>query len=96
MVARLFRWLGGPIELRDLTNAVSELLGYSKTRTAAADEKTASIDPGQSPAEALIWKEYLTWIWQEIGRLCDRQARWFLLNTEVLLGFEMLGATGDD
>lgn len=27
LIAALFRWLGGPIELRDLTNAVAEILG---------------------------------------------------------------------
>ncbi len=89
LVAGLFRWLGGPIELRDLTNAVSELRGYSKNKS-ATEETHEQVDPRLSPAEELIWKEYLVWLWNEIGILSERQRRAFLLHSEVLRDFELL------
>ncbi|MEO5719484.1 MAG: hypothetical protein ABIR29_13065 [Chthoniobacterales bacterium] len=89
LIAGLFRWLGGPIELRDLTNAVSELLGYAKNQT-ANEARPEQIDPRQSPAEELVWKDYLAWLWQEIGALSERQRRAFLLHSEVLRDFELL------
>ena len=65
LVASLLRWLGGPIELRDLTTALAEVSGFARTESRPTEE--TEIDPRSSPAEELIWKEYLRWLWQEIA-----------------------------
>jgi hypothetical protein len=91
VVARVFRWLGGPMELRDLTNALVELPGVVKTPEILPNEQTSAIDPRQSPAEDLIWKEYLGWLWRELNELSERQRRAFLFHSEVLREFELLG-----
>jgi RNA polymerase sigma factor (sigma-70 family) len=91
LVARLLRWLGGPIELRDLTTALSELSGFTKDQAQASEESSAEADPRSSPAEELIWKEYLRWLWQEISALSERQRRAFLLHSDVLRDFDLLG-----
>jgi hypothetical protein len=49
------------------------------------------IAPHPSPAEELVWKEYLEWLWQQIRILSDRQRRAFLLHFEILREFELLG-----
>ncbi len=90
LIAALFRWLGGPIELRDLTNAVAEILGPGHGRDAQS-EIAAQIDPRPSPAEEMIWKEYLGWLWQQSAALSERQRRAFLLHSEVLHEFELFG-----
>jgi hypothetical protein len=91
LIARIFRWLGGPIELRDLTTALAEVPGVAGTPAHATGDACAAFDPRQSPAEDLIWKEYLGWLWSEIGTLSDRQRRAFLLHSEILREFELLG-----
>jgi DNA-directed RNA polymerase specialized sigma24 family protein len=90
LVAALFRWLGGPIELRDLTNVVAELLGYIRSESIAPHE-AVEVEPAPSPAEDLVWKEYLTWLWREIGALSGRQRRAFLLHFDFLRELELLG-----
>ncbi|MGH7936152.1 MAG: hypothetical protein ACREF8_04005 [Chthoniobacterales bacterium] len=90
LLARLFRWLGGPIELRDLTATLGEVLGVSRTPLHVAVSDDAAIDPRLSPLEDAVWKEYLTWLWNEIGALSDRQRRVFLFHSDVLREFEML------
>ncbi|HEY2801925.1 MAG TPA: hypothetical protein VGI85_15140 [Chthoniobacterales bacterium] len=91
LLARFFCWLGGPIELRDLTAALGEVLGAGRTPRSGAVDADAAIDPRLSPLEDAVWKEYLTWLWNEIGALSDRQRRAFLLHSEVLREFELLG-----
>ena len=91
LVARLLRWLGGPIELRDLTTALSALSGFTKDAAHAGEQFPSEIDPRHSPAEELIWKEYLRWLWQEIGALSERQRRAFLLHSDILRDFDSLG-----
>jgi len=90
LTARLFRWLGGPIELRDLTNVIAELLGYDRTES-VPPEQMLEIESLASPAEDLVWKEYLTWLWNEIGTLSSRQRRAFLLHFDFLRELELLG-----
>ena len=90
MVAGLFRWLGGPIELRDLTNVTAELLGYTRADSISREEMV-EIESHPSPAEDLVWKEYLAWLWQEIGGLSTRQRRAFLLHFDFLRELELLG-----
>jgi len=48
-----------------------------------------AIDQGQSPAEELIWKEYLSWL---CGRRSDGSpiVNAFLLHAEVLRDLELL------
>ncbi|MGH8093684.1 MAG: hypothetical protein ACREIF_09455 [Chthoniobacterales bacterium] len=91
LIARIFRWLGGPIELRDLTTALAEVPGIAGTPAPTSGNSSAAFDPRQSPAEDLVWKEYLGWLWREIGTLSDRQRRAFLLHSEILREFELLG-----
>lgn len=91
LLTGLFRWLGGPIELRDLTNAVGEILGLSRSTAATAEEVDAQVDPGHSPVEEMVWKEYLSWLWTEVRALSDRQRRAYLLHSDVLYEFELLG-----
>lgn len=91
LISQLFRWLGGPIELRDLTSVVAELTGVTGSSAAAPDDDLRRIDPGHSPAEELVWKEYLRWLWREIGVLSERQRRAFLLHSDVLPEFELAG-----
>jgi len=91
LVAGLLRWLGGPIELRDLTNAVAEVQGLARSATASPEEVHAQIDSHHSPAEEMVWKEYLDWLWREIKSLSDRQRRAFLFHSDVLQELELLG-----
>lgn len=91
LIVGLFRWLGGPIDLRDLTNAVAEIQGFSKSTYAVPEAIPAQIDPRHSPAEELVWKDYLGWLWQEVKSLSDRQRRAFLFHSDVLQEFELLG-----
>ncbi len=91
LVARLLRWLGGPIELRDLTTALSELSGFTKDEARAGEQFPSEIDPQSSPVEDLVWKEYLRWLWQQIGELSGRQRSAFLLHSDVLRDFDLLG-----
>ncbi len=91
LLAKLFRWLGGPIELRDLTSIVAELTGLTGSPAAASENDARHVDPGQSPAEELVWKEYLGWLWREITALSERQRRAFLLHSDVLPEFELAG-----
>ena len=60
-------------------------------RSTVAVGDDAAIDPRLSPLEDAVWKEYLTWLWNEIGTLSARQRRAFLLHSEVLREFELLG-----
>jgi hypothetical protein len=91
LVAKLFRWLGGPIELRDLTNVVAELTGIARTPIPAPETDARRIDPRNSPAEELVWKEYLSWLWVETGTLSQRQRRAFLLHSDLLPELEAAG-----
>jgi hypothetical protein len=89
LVASLFRWLGGPIELRDLTNVVAKLTGISESNAPGPTTAPPQVDPRQSPAEDLVWKEYLGWLWREVGSLSERQRRAFLLHADVLREFDV-------
>jgi len=91
LLARLLHWLGGPIELRDLTSLLSELLGYAKGSVSPSEEEVVQIDPRASPAEELVWKEYLAWLWREMDSLSIRQRRSFLLHFEIVRELELLG-----
>ncbi|MDQ6808941.1 MAG: hypothetical protein M3Z64_05875 [Verrucomicrobiota bacterium] len=96
LVVDLFRWLERPIELRDLVLVVGELLEITdRTETLDAIEQNPADElwnaPQSSPADDLAWKEYLTWLWREIAALSAPQAAAFLLHSDVLRDFELLG-----
>jgi hypothetical protein len=91
LIAQIFRWLGGPLELRDLANLISELLGYQRATLNVPDEEITQIDPRDSPAEELVWKEYLAWLWHEMDNLSTRQRRAFLLHFDIVRELELLG-----
>ena len=96
LVVGLFTWLERPIELRDLVFVVSELLEISdRTDTLESnDENAAEEISGRSPSspvDDLAWKEYLHWLWGQIGSLSPNQSAAFLLHSEVLREFELVG-----
>ena len=100
LVAGLFGWLGGPLRLRDLTDAVAECQGISENCAEplvvdAPDEGLAASIPaaGPSPHDALRWKEYLLWLVREAARLTLRQRSAFLLHSSCLRELELLGLT---
>lgn len=96
LIVDLFDWLEGPIELRDLVLVISEILEISDRTDALeltdlSDEDATARRQQPTPDEELAWKEYLTWLWSEIGRLSPPQAASFLLNSNVLREFELFG-----
>ena len=91
LVTRLVQWLGAPISLRDLTTALAELPGVAQAQATAGADPQVSIDPRPSRAEDLIWKEYLAWLWRELGRHSTGQRRAFLLHSDLLLELDSLG-----
>ncbi len=91
LVVRILGWLGDPIELRDLTNALAELPGVAQAQATAPSDSHRALDPRPSPADELIWKEYLAWLWREIGTLSERQRRAFLLHADLLREMDSLG-----
>ncbi len=97
LTAGLLDWLGGPVELRDLTGALMDLLGLTEPgdRLAheAAEAQFAVLDPQPSPHETLRWKEYLGWLWREVMTLPLRQRTAFLCHSSLLREMELLGLT---
>jgi DNA-directed RNA polymerase specialized sigma24 family protein len=97
LIAHLFEWLETPIELRDLVFVTAEILEIagrtdsleSRIEHDQHSENAPALYP--SAAEELIWKEYLLWLWQQLGELPPRQCAAFLLNSSVLRDFELLG-----
>ena len=89
-VTQLLTWLGHPIELRDLVSVLVEVMGLRRSRVGeeSVDEVPSSYG---SPREETIWKEYLVWLWQQMGKLSSRQCVAFLLNSNVIRDFELFG-----
>jgi DNA-directed RNA polymerase specialized sigma24 family protein len=84
LVARLFTWLGGPIELRKLAGVLSELLEISDEKASFEDETSGAMaHPGPSPDDELKWQDYLRWLWNELTTLSLPQRSAFLLHSEV-------------
>ena len=98
-VAGLLSWLGGPLPLRELTDALAELRGAATrpeplpAEDAAADDPMSAspADPRPSPHDELRWKEYLLWLWREVARLTLRQRSAFLFHSNCLREMELLG-----
>ena len=96
LLARIFEWLGRPIELRDLVDVMGELLQISDRRQSldavAFDEAAAEPhDPAPSPVEAMKWREYLRWLWEQLAQLSRPQRAAFLLHSNVTPEFEISG-----
>jgi hypothetical protein len=90
LVRRLFDWLETPIALHDLANVIGDLWQIS--------DRSASLQPVEgmetaeiSPAEELVWKEYVRWLWLALDALSAAQCAAFLLHAHVLGDFEALG-----
>lgn len=97
LTAGLLDWLGGPLELRDLTGVLVELLGLREPGDSGAGDSTegefATPDPRPSPHETLRWKEYLGWLWREVMTLPLRQRTAFLCHSSLLREMEIIGLT---
>lgn len=96
LLGQLFRWLEQPLELRELIDALVEMLELSGTKVAldvasAGSAAPEFIDPQPSPSDALRWTEYLRWLWLELGRLSIAQRTAFLLHSEVIREFDLRG-----
>ncbi len=96
LLAGLFRWVNHPIELRFLVKITAELWEISdgqQSLDAAAPNDTAlhPVDPAPSPIDALKWREYLGWLWRELGELSVPQRTAFLLHSTVTREFEIAG-----
>ena len=96
LLAGLFRWLGTPVELRHLLDALAELLETSDAKVSIDAEPEAAggiefVDPAASAVEAAKWMEYLRWLWSEVGRLSLPQRTAFLLHSDVTLEFDFRG-----
>ena len=93
LVAALLSWLGGPLKLSDLVNAVLRLQKVTApVEVLAPDEADfALVDPDFSPSEALRWKEYLSWLWQQTAQLTLPQRCAFWLHSHCLHELEFAG-----
>jgi hypothetical protein len=88
LVAGLFTWLGCPIELRNLLHVLTKLLEISDEKQSwnerSPERSEDFTDPAASPVDALKWREYLRWLWSELGRLSLPQRTAFLLHADLL------------
>ena len=97
LTAGLLAWLGGPLELRELTRVLAELLGLAEPdglpSEDAEDAGYSAPDPAPSPHETLRWKEYLGWLWREVMGLPLGQRTAFLCHSSLLREMELCGLT---
>ena len=100
LVAGLLGWLGGPLKLSELVNAVARLQGSPVSAPTLASEdadhpltESGLVDPRPSPCDELRWKEYLTWLWQQSAQLTLPQRCAFLLHSPCLHEMEFAGLT---
>lgn len=95
LIAGLFTWLGRPIELRNLLHVITQLLEISDEKQSWSDWSSEhgedTTDPAASPVDALKWREYLLWLWSELGRLSLPQRTAFLLHADLLREFDFRG-----
>lgn len=96
LLAGLFRWVDQPIELRQLVKITAELWEISDFKqsldtVSPNDSAFGQTDPAPSPIDALKWREYLAWLWRELGKLSVPQRTAFLLHSTVTREFEIAG-----
>ena len=96
LLVKIFSWLDQPIELRHLLDVMAELLEISDRKESLSGDSAHNlslhtVDPSPSPVEALKWREYLGWLWHELGSLSIPQRKAFLFHSEVARDFEILG-----
>jgi hypothetical protein len=93
LMAAIFDYMGSPIELDDLVNAVAELQDIKDLRpqSPAEDddngkglslEDLPSADP--TPFDEVEWAQNLEWLWQQMLKLPLDQRRAFVLNAEFI------------
>lgn len=95
--ARALRWLGGPVPFHDLVAIISDRLGINEAPEpleSAQESGALPRDPAPGPEDALRWREYLAWLWREIGGLPLRQRRAFLLHSTVAHDLEYGAVAG--
>src|SRR5262249_59706716 len=86
LLAALFNWVGGPVELDDLVNVLAQLLNVRETReqeTAAEAEEQPHervAHPRADVAAQVDQRVYLEQLWSEIRQLPPRQCAALLLN----------------
>jgi hypothetical protein len=91
LLAALFRWTGGPVELDDLVHVVAQLRGVRNeplvvdgTGSGSPDDGGSVLDqvedPRQNVAKQVEWRVYLQELWAEIRQLPPQQATALLLN----------------
>ena len=95
LLAGLFRWLETPIELRQLLDALAELLEVSDEKVSIdavpGEAPMELVDPAASAVDTTKWREYLRWLWSEIGRLSLPQRTAFLLHSDVTRELDLHG-----
>ena len=93
LLAGLFRWLERPIELRDLIDALAQLLAISDEKVSmdAVSSAAEFVDPQPSPVDSAQWAEYLQWLWRELQNLSLPQRTAFLLHSSVTREFDFRG-----
>jgi hypothetical protein len=94
LLTRLFEWLEQPIELRQLIDVMGELRQISDHRQSLEVtilDQSEPRDLSPSPVEAMKWREYLRWLWEEIARLSRPQRLAFVLHSNVTMELEILG-----
>ena len=98
LVAGLLTWLGGPLKLSALTDAVVRLqtaptvpMVVPKGDPDRESAELEPVDPCLSPSDELRWKEYLSWLWEQTGRLTAPQRSAFLLHSHCLHELEFAG-----
>jgi hypothetical protein len=89
-ITQLFTWLDQPIELRNLVAVLVEVMGL-RGRCAGEESAHEVLSSYGSPREETMWKEYLLWLWRQMEKLSPRQCVSFLLNSNVIRDFELLG-----
>jgi DNA-directed RNA polymerase specialized sigma24 family protein len=83
LLAAIFAYAGGPLELDEVVNAVASLWNLQDRQLLPeTDEGTAklSTEPGVDVAEAVDRRQYLSKLWAEIGQLPLQQRMALLLN----------------
>ncbi len=88
VIAALFHWAGGPLELNDLVNVLAEVWQIREEQREEANDEdegredtlTRLADPSVNVANEVEQRDYLRGLWAEIRQLPTRQCAALLLN----------------